>query len=63
MNEARPAPPSEDLEDREGGWAIAVAGTVIHSVSAEKRWIHDTAKKAREVPCFKTEPLKASKIL
>jgi hypothetical protein len=30
---------------------------------AEKRLNHDTAKKAWEIPCFKTEPFEASEIL
>jgi len=64
VNEARSRTArAEGLEDREGGWTLAAAGTVINSVSAEKRWTHDTAKKAWEVPCFKTEPSKAPKIL
>jgi len=50
-------------EPGEGEWIIAAAGTVINSDSAEKRLTNDTAKKTWEVPCFKTEPFKASKIL
>jgi hypothetical protein len=57
------APTREDLEGREGEWIIAAAGTVINSVFAEERLINDTAKKAWEIPCFKTKPFKASKIL
>jgi hypothetical protein len=57
------APTGEDLEDREGEWIIVATRTVIDSVLAEKRLTNDTAKKAWEVPCFKTEPFKASKIL
>jgi hypothetical protein len=30
---------------------------------AEKRLNHDTAKKAWEIPCFKTESFEASEIL
>jgi hypothetical protein len=50
-------------EPGEGGWIIAAADTVINPVFAEKRLTNGTAKKAREVPCFKTEPFKTSKIL
>jgi hypothetical protein len=47
----------------EGGWIIAAAETVINPVFAEKRLNNVTAKKTREVPCFKTELFEASKIL
>ena len=57
------APTGEDLEDREGEWIIVATRTVIDSVLVEKRLTNDTAKKAWEVPCFKTEPFKASKII
>jgi hypothetical protein len=50
-------------EPGEVGWIIAVEETVINPVIAEKRLNDDPAKKAWEVPCFKTEPFKASKIL
>ena len=48
---------------REGEWIIAAAETVINSDSVEKRLNNATAKKAREVPCFKTELFEASKIV
>ena len=59
------APIREEPEDREGEaeWIIAAAETVINPVFAEKRLNNDTAKKAWEIPCFKTEPFEASKIL
>jgi hypothetical protein len=47
----------------EGGWIIAAAETVINPVFAEKRLNNVTAKKTREVPCFKTEFFEASEIL
>jgi hypothetical protein len=50
-------------EEPEGKWIIAAAETVINPVFAEKRLNHVTAKKAWKVPCFKTEPFEASKIL
>jgi len=42
---------------------IPAAETVINLVIAEKRLNNVTAKKAWEVPCFKTELSEASKIL
>jgi hypothetical protein len=57
------APTREYLGDREGEWIIVAVGTVINFVFAEKRLTNDTAKKAWDVPCFKTEPFKASQIL
>jgi hypothetical protein len=56
-----PAPTREELG--EGEWIIAAGGAVINSDSAEKRLTNDTTKKAWKVPCFKTGPFKASKIL
>ena len=50
-------------EPGEGGWIIAAEETVINPVFAEKRLNNVTAKKTREVPCFKTELFEASKIL
>jgi hypothetical protein len=50
-------------EEPEAGWIIAAAGTVINSDSVEKRLNNVTAKKTREVPCFKTELFEASKII
>jgi len=47
----------------EGEWIIAAAETVIDLVFAEKRLTHGTTKKVWTVPCSKTEPFKASKIL
>jgi hypothetical protein len=59
------APIREEPEDREaeGEWIIEAAETVINPVIAEKRQNNVTAKKAWEVPCFKTELSEASKIL
>ena len=59
------APIREEPEDRAGEdeWIIVAAGTVINSDSAEKRLANDTTKKAWKVPCFKTEPFKAYKVL
>jgi hypothetical protein len=63
-----PVPAREDLG--EGGWIIAAEGIVINPVSfkqfnqiPEKRLKNDTAEKAWEVLCFKTEPFKTPKIL
>ena len=58
-------PIREEPEDREGEdeWIIAAAGTVTNPVLAEKRLTHVAAKKAWTVPCSKTGPFKASKIL
>ena len=61
VNEARAR--ADQGRTGEGGWIIAVAETVINPVFAEKRLNHVTAKKAWKVPCFKTEPFEASKIL
>ena len=47
----------------EGEWIIAAAGTVTNSILAERRLTHVAAKKAWTVPCSKTEPFKASKIV
>ena len=47
----------------EAGWIIAAAETVINPVFAEKKVNDVTAKKAWEIPCFKTELFEASKIL
>jgi hypothetical protein len=58
------APTREDLVDREGECIIAVEGTVINSVFAEKRLANNvTAKKSWEATCFKTASFKAPKIL
>jgi hypothetical protein len=58
------APTREDLVDREGECIIAVEGTVINSVFAEKRLANNvTAKKRWEATCFKTASFKAPKIL
>ena len=57
------APIREGPDAREGEWIIAAAEAVINSDSVEKRLNDDTAKKAWAVPCFKTEPFEASKIL
>jgi hypothetical protein len=59
----RPVPVPTREELGEGGWIIAAAETVINPVFAEKRLNNVTAKKTREVPCFKTELFEASKIL
>jgi hypothetical protein len=59
----RPVPVPTKEELGEGGWIIAVEGTVINPVFEEKRLNNVTAKKTREVPCFKTELFEASKIL
>jgi hypothetical protein len=59
----RPVPVPTREEPGEEGWIIAAAETVINPVIAEKRLNDDTAKKAWEVPCFKTELFEASKIL
>jgi hypothetical protein len=59
----RPVPVPTREELGEGGWIIAAAGTVTNPVFAEKRLNNVTAKKTREVPCFKTELFEASKIL
>jgi hypothetical protein len=58
----RPVPVPIREEPGEGEWIIA-AGTVINPVFAEKRLNKVTAKKTREVRCFKTELFEASKIL
>jgi hypothetical protein len=50
-------------EPGEAGWIIAAAETVINPLIAEKRLNNVTAKKTREVPCFKTKLFEASKIL
>ena len=57
------APTGEDPAGREGEWIIGTTDIVIDFVFAEKRLTNDTAEKAWEVPCFKTETFKASKIL
>jgi hypothetical protein len=57
------APTGGDPGGREGEWIIAAAETVINPVFAEKRLTNGTTKKAWEVPCFKTETFKASKVL
>jgi len=44
----------EEPEGREGE-GIAAAETVINPVSAEKRLMNGTAKKARSIPCSKTQ--------
>jgi hypothetical protein len=59
----KPVPVPTREEPGEGEWIIAAAETVINPVIAEKRLNNVAAKKAREVPCFKTEPSEASKIL
>ena len=59
----RPVPVPTREELWEGGWIIAAAETVINPVFAEKRLNNVTAKKTREVPCFKAELFEASKIL
>jgi hypothetical protein len=59
----RPVPVPTKEELGEGGWIIAVAETVINPVFEEKRLNNVTAKKTREVPCFKTELFEASKTL
>jgi len=58
-------PTREEPEDREGEdeWIIAAAGIVIKPIIGEQRLNNVTAKKAWEVPCFKTELSEASKIL
>jgi hypothetical protein len=47
----------------EGEWIIAAAGTVTDPVLAEKRLTHVAAQKAWTIPCSKTKPFKASKIV
>jgi hypothetical protein len=59
----RPVPVPTKEELGEGGWIIAVKETVINPVFEEKRSNNITAKKTREVPCFKTELFEASKTL
>jgi hypothetical protein len=59
----RPVPVPTREELGEGEWIIAAADTVINPVFAEKRLNNVTAKKTREVPCFKTELFEASKIV
>jgi hypothetical protein len=59
----RPVPVPTREELGEGGWIIAAAETVINPVFEEKRLNNVTAKKTREIPCFKTELFEASKIL
>jgi hypothetical protein len=59
----RPVPVPTREEPGEGGWIIAAADTVINPIFTEKRLNNVTAKKAWEVPCFKTELFEASKIL
>jgi hypothetical protein len=59
----RPVPVPTREELGEGEWIIAAAETVINPVFAEKRLNNVTAKKTREVPCFKTELFEASKIV
>jgi hypothetical protein len=59
----RPVPVPTKEELGEGEWIIAAAETVINPVFAEKRLNNVTAKKTREVPCFKTELFEASKIV
>jgi hypothetical protein len=59
----RPVPVPTREELGEGGWIIAAEETVINPVFVEKRLNNVTAKKTREVPCFKTELFEASKIL
>jgi hypothetical protein len=59
----RPVPVPTREEPGEGGWIIAAAETGINPVFAEKRLNNVTAKKAREVPCFKTEFFEVSEIL
>jgi hypothetical protein len=59
----RPVPVPTREELGEGGWIIAVKETVINPVFEEKRLNNITAKKTREVPCFKTELFEASKTL
>jgi hypothetical protein len=59
----RPVPVPTREELGEDGWIIAAAETVINSDIVEKRLNNVTAKKTREIPCFKTEFFEASKIL
>jgi hypothetical protein len=59
----RPVPVPTKEELGESGWIIAAAETVINPVFEEKRLNNVTAKKTREVPCFKTELFEASKTL
>jgi hypothetical protein len=59
----RPVPVPTREEPGEAGWIIAVEETVINPVFAEKRLNNVPAKKAWEVPCFKTRLFEASKIL
>jgi hypothetical protein len=50
-------------EPGEDGWIIAAVEAVINSDSAEKRLTNVSAKKTREVPCFKIKLFEASEIL
>jgi hypothetical protein len=59
----RPVPVPTREEPGEGEWIIAPTETVINPVIAEKRLNDVSAKKAWEIPCFKTELFEASKIL
>jgi len=49
-----PVPVIEEPGEEE--WEIIAAGTVTNPVFQEKRLANVTAKKAWEVPCFKTKP-------
>jgi len=59
----RPVPVPTREKPGEGGWVIVVEVNVINLVFPEKRLNHVTAKKTREVSCFKIKFSEASKIL